>query len=170
MSRFGGSARWTLSVLILDVQPVQQELQVEQIQLPNDVGKEHVSFLILTPTFHHQLAQVELVEPCQVQDVMVHQVVVARTNCHCLDLVCFVGPNFFPSIIRSICVCREIKERAVWQTSDKVLEAHGFSVCDIFWNSARERMCRTVHRTREVSSVIQTTPFIRTPSAVVSHS
>ena len=36
----------------------------------------------------------------------------------------------FPSILRSICLCREIKERAVWQTSDKALEAHGFWVCD----------------------------------------
>ena len=37
----------------------------------------------------------------------------------------------FPSIIRSICLCREIKKRAVWQTSDKVLETDGFfCVCD----------------------------------------
>ena len=37
---------------------------------------------------------------------------------------------FFPSIIRSICLCREIKKCAVWQTSDKVLEIDGFCVCD----------------------------------------
>ena len=30
----------------------------------------------------------------------------------------------------SICLCREIKERGVWQTFDKVLEAHGFCVYD----------------------------------------
>ena len=44
-------------------------------------------------TFLHQLSEVDLVEPNQVQDVMLHQVVVARTNYHCLEIVCFVGPN-----------------------------------------------------------------------------
>ena len=37
---------------------------------------------------------------------------------------------FFPSIIRSICLCREIKQCAVWQTSDKFLETDGFCVRD----------------------------------------
>ena len=37
---------------------------------------------------------------------------------------------FFPIIIRSICLCREIKKCAVWQKSDKVLETDGFRVCD----------------------------------------
>ena len=36
----------------------------------------------------------------------------------------------FPSTVRSICLCREIKKRAVWQTSNKVLETDGFCVCD----------------------------------------
>ena len=36
----------------------------------------------------------------------------------------------FSSIIRSICLCREIKKCAVWQTSDKVLETVGVCVCD----------------------------------------
>ena len=36
----------------------------------------------------------------------------------------------FPSIIRNICLCREIKKCAVWQTSDKVLETDGFCVRD----------------------------------------
>ena len=35
-----------------------------------------------------------------------------------------------PSIARSICLCRETMERAVQQTSDKVLEPHGFCVCN----------------------------------------
>ena len=34
----------------------------------------------------------------------------------------------FPSIIRSICLCREIKKCAVWQTSDNVLETDRFCV------------------------------------------
>ena len=37
---------------------------------------------------------------------------------------------FFPSIIRSICLCREIKKCAMWQRSDKVLETDGFCVRD----------------------------------------
>ena len=44
-------------------------------------------------TFRRQLSQVDLVAPSQVPDVMLHQVVVARKNNHCLDLVCNVGPN-----------------------------------------------------------------------------
>ena len=39
---------------------------------------------------------------------------------------------------------------------------------NLFSDSERERRCCTAHRTREVPSVIQTTPFTRTPSAVVS--
>ena len=34
----------------------------------------------------------------------------------------------FPTIFRSICLCREIKKCAVWQSSDKVLEIDGFCV------------------------------------------
>ena len=37
---------------------------------------------------------------------------------------------FFPSIIRGVCLCREIKKCAVRQTSDKILETDGFCVCD----------------------------------------
>ena len=46
-----------------------------------------------TDIFHHQLAEVAMVEPCQVQDVVLHQVVVAKACFRCLDRVCFVGPN-----------------------------------------------------------------------------
>ena len=78
----------------------QQDGQAEKIHLLKGVGKEHVSFLILILTFHHQLSQVDMVVPSQVQDVMLHRVVVARTNHHCLDLVCFLGSQpvicFFP--------------------------------------------------------------------------
>ena len=42
---------------------------------------------------HHQLAQVDLVGLCQVQDEVLHQVVVARACHRCVDLVYFVGPN-----------------------------------------------------------------------------
>ena len=79
----------------------------------------------------------------------------------------------FPSIIRSICLCREIKKCAVWQTSDKGLETDGFCVRDAaqsFLGLGRERRCCTAHRTREVHSVIQTTPFIRTRSFLVLES
>ena len=65
----------------------------ESIHSPEDVPQKHVSFRVFVLTFHHQVAQVDLVEVCQVQDVMLHQVVEARTNYRCLDLVCFVGPN-----------------------------------------------------------------------------
>ena len=75
------------------VQQSQQERLVEPIHLPKDVEQENVTFLILVLTFHHQPAQVNMLEPCQVQDVMLHQVAVARTNYRCLDIVCFVGPN-----------------------------------------------------------------------------
>ena len=65
----------------------------EQIHLPKEVGQEHMKLLIFAVTFHHRLPQIDLVEPSQVQDVTLHQVVVARTNYHCLDIVYFVGPN-----------------------------------------------------------------------------
>ena len=83
-----------------------------------------MSFRVLALTFHHQLSQVDLLVPSQVPDVMLHQVVVARKNCHYLDLVCFVSQ----ASSRSICLCGEIKKRAVWQTSNKVLETDGFCV------------------------------------------
>ena len=92
-----------------------------------------MSFLVLVLTFHSQLSQVDLVAPSQVQEVMLHQVVVARTNYHCLDsFVSWVPTSdfFFLGIVRSICLCREIRKRAVWQTSEKVLETCAFCVCD----------------------------------------
>ena len=49
-----------------------------------------VSSRVLALTFHLQLSQVDLVAPSQVPDVMLHQVVVARKNNHCSDIVCFV--------------------------------------------------------------------------------
>ena len=68
----------------------------------------------------------------------------------------------FPSIIRNICLCRESKKCAVWQTSDKVLETSVSAMLhNLFSDSERERKCCTAHRTREVPSVIRTTPFIR---------
>ena len=58
-----------------------------------DVAWEIETFLSLVLTFHHQLAQVDLEEPCQVQYVVLHRVVVAKTCFRCLDFVCFVVPN-----------------------------------------------------------------------------
>ena len=79
--------------VFFQVQQSQQERQVEPIHLLKDVDRENVTFLILVLAFNHHLAQVDLVAPCQVQDVVLHQVVVAKTCLRCLDLVCFVGPN-----------------------------------------------------------------------------
>ena len=127
-----------------------------------------MSFLILVLTFHHQLLQVDLVAPSRVPDVCIRLLWSERTTTAWISCASRIPTSdfFFPSIIKSICVCRDSKERAVWQTSDKVLETDGFCVCDS--DSERERKCCTAHRTREVPSVIQTTPFIQTPSAVVS--
>ena len=74
------------------VQPKQQERQLEQVPLPKDVELENVTFLILVLTLH-QLVQADLVEPYQVQDVVLHHILMARTCSCCLDIVCFVGPN-----------------------------------------------------------------------------
>ena len=101
---------WALSVVkFFQVQQSQQERQVEPIHLPKGVERETVTFLILVLAFHHHLAQVDLVAPCQVQDVVLHQVVVAKTCLRCLDLVCFVGPNqrFLPPKHRQEQLCGE---------------------------------------------------------------
>ena len=113
------------------VQRSQQEHQLEPICLPKYVERENVTFLILVLTFHHQLAQVNLVEPCQVQDVVL-LLWPERAPAAWISCVSWVPTSdfFFPSITRSICLCREVKERAAWQTSDKLVEAHGFCVCD----------------------------------------
>ena len=103
--------------------------------------------------------------------MMLHQIDAARKNCCCQNLVCFVFPTsdfFFPRIFRSICLCREIKKCACgkrlirfWKLMASVFAVVQHLVAD----SERERRCCTAHRTRDV---IQTTHFIRTPSAVVS--
>ena len=53
-------------MMSLEVQQSQQERKVEPTQLLNDVGRDHVTFLILALTCHHQLSQVHF----QVPDVM----------------------------------------------------------------------------------------------------
>ena len=80
---------------------------MEPIHLPKDVERENVTFLILVLAFHHHFAQVDLVAPCLLQDVVLHQVVVAKTCLRSLDLVCFVAPNqrFLPPNHRQQQLC-----------------------------------------------------------------
>ena len=107
---------------------------MELFHSPKDVGTEHVSFRVLRQTFHHQFSPVDLVAPGQVPDVIMHQVDAARKKLRLLGSRVLRGSPtcdfVFPSIIRSICLCRGIKKCAVWQTSDKVLETDGLCVCD----------------------------------------
>ena len=89
-----------------------QEHLMESLHSPKDVQTEHVSFQVLALTFHQQFSPVDLVA---FPDVMLHQSVrpertaTARISC---ALWVPTSDFFFPSIIRSTCLCREIKKCA----------------------------------------------------------
>ena len=82
-----------------------------------DVPQKHVSFRVLVLTFHHQFSLIDLVASNQVPNVRLHQI------CGQKELL-LLGSR----VLRGFHLCREIKNCAVWQTSDKVLETDGFCV------------------------------------------
>ena len=71
-----------------------------------------------------------------------------------VGILCVESPTsdfLFPSIVRSICLCREIKKRPVWQTSNKVLQTDGFCICD-----TAQSCCAASHKRRTLCDPLST--------------
>ena len=149
----------------------------EIVSLTEGCATETVSYRFLALTFHHQISLVDLVASNRVPEVMLHQSECGQQELLLLGSRVLRGSQPVISSSQassgaSVCVVRSRNVLCGKRLtmSRKLMASVSAMLHNLFSDSERERRRRTAHRTREVPSVIQTTPFIRSPSAVVSRS